>query len=257
MYIWCHGYFSGLGGWLFCVRKNRFGYLHAQTVVNLKPKEAMSVDQNNRARIGRLHVLTDYYFQQHHSHSGLARLAISGGADTIQFRQKFGLIRHRLNEAKTTADVCISTNTTLIIDDDIALALAVGASGVHLGLQDFPLREARRILGEHRLIGASATTLDQAISAQDKGVDYIGFGPVYATRSKANPAAVKGLKALSDVCAALTIPVIAIAGISVDRVEAIFDSGAFGLAVMTAITNAADPRSATAEIREKIEKYAV
>lgn len=228
----------------------------ALTVGNLKRKEAMSVDQNIRPRIGRLHVLTDYHFQQRHSHAELARLAILGGADTIQFRQKFGLIRHRLKAAKATAEICFSTKTTLIINDDITFTLAVGASGVHLGVNDFPISDARNLIGDLRLIGASATTLDQAVIAQEEGADYVGFGPVFRTRSKANPAGVKGLKALSEVCAALTIPVIAIAGITVDRVEAILDSGAHGVAVMTAVTNAADPRTVTAAIREKVEKYA-
>ncbi len=215
----------------------------------------MSVDQNIRPRIGRLHVLTDFHFQQRHSHAELAGLAISGGADTIQFRQKFGLIRHRLAAAMRTAEACFATKTTLIIDDEITLALAVGASGVHLGLNDFPVSDARAIMGDYRLIGASATTLDQAVAAQNSGADYVGFGPVFSTRSKADPAAVKGLKALSEVCAALTIPVIAIAGITVDRVEAVLDCGAHGVAVMTAITGATDPRSATAAIREKVDMY--
>ena len=230
--------------------------MNAQAAENLKPKEAMSVDQNIRPRIGRLHILTDYHFQQRHSHAELARLAILGGADTIQFRQKFGLIRHRFAAAKATADVCLTTKTTLIIDDDITLTLAVGASGVHLGVNDFPVLHARNLIGDHLLIGASATSLDQAVIAQEEGADYVGFGPVFPTRSKANPASVKGLKALSEVCAALTIPVIAIAGVTVDRVEAILDSGAHGVAVMTAVTNAADPQSASAAIREKVEKHA-
>ena len=97
---------------------------------------------------------------------------------------------------------------------------------------------------------------EEAVIAQEEGADYVGFGPVFPTRSKANPASVKGLKALSEVCAALTIPVIAIAGVTVDRVEAILDSGAHGVAVMTAVTNAADPQSACAAIREKVEKHA-
>ncbi len=203
--------------------------------------------------IGRLHVLTDYHFQQRHSHAMLARLAIDGGADTIQFRQKTGGIRHILREAQTTADVCAEYDIPLLINDRIDAALACRASGVHLGQSDFPVREARRILGDEMIIGATATTLEQALGAQDDGADYVGFGPVFKTGSKANPASVKGLRTLSTVCDELEIPVIGIAGIGARRVESVISAGAHGVAVMTAVTTASDPAHAAREIRAAID----
>ena len=220
-----------------------------------KPKKVMSADQKKQLSVGRLHVLTDYHFQQRYSHAELSELAIRGGADTIQFRQKSGHVRHRLRSAKNTASVCSRTSTTLIIDDDIALALSVQASGVHLGADDFPVFEARQLLTPPRLIGATATTLEQALAAQDAGADYIGFGPVFRTQSKFNPTSVKGLTQLNRVCQSVSIPVIAIAGITVHRVESVLDSGAFGIAVMSAVSLAADPTSATGELREMIERF--
>ncbi len=203
--------------------------------------------------IGRLHVLTDFYFQQRYAHAELARLVIAGGADTVQFRQKFGGIRHKLHEARRTAAVCQEAGIPLIIDDHLDIALAVAADGVHLGQEDFPVDEARRILGPDRIIGATATTIEQAIAAWQAGADYIGFGPVFPTASKANPASVKGLEGLRAVCEAVPIPVIAIAGITVQRVRPVLEAGAYGIAVMTAITTAPDPRAATAQFRMEIE----
>lgn len=203
--------------------------------------------------IGRLHVLTDFYFQQRYGHAELARLVIAGGADTVQFRQKFGGIRHKLYEARRTAAVCREAGVPLIIDDHIDIALAVEADGVHLGQEDFPVAEARRILGPDYIIGATATTVEQAVEAWQAGADYIGFGPVFPTASKANPASVKGIEGLRAVCQAVPIPVIAIAGITVQRVRPVLEAGAHGVAVMSAITTAPDPQAATAQFRMEIE----
>jgi len=142
-----------------------------------------------------------------------------------------------------------------LVNDHVSIAQAVDAGGVHLGLDDFPVPDARRILGPACIIGATATTLDQAIEAQGAGADYIGFGPVFSTRSKSSPASVKGITGLSEVCNRVTIPVIAIAGITPDRVRPVLEAGAHGVAVMAAVTVSRDPGSITASIREEIDKY--
>lgn len=203
--------------------------------------------------IGRLHVLTDFVFQQRFSHAGLAARAIAGGADTIQFRQKSGPIRAHLYEAERTATVCLEAGVPLIIDDDLALAQAVGAAGVHLGQDDLLVSIARRILGPDAVVGATVTTVRQAREAEAAGASYLGFGPVYPTRSKRNPASVKGLDGLRAVCEAVSIPVIGIAGMTLERVASVLGAGAHGLAVMTAITTADDPEAATAAFRQAID----
>lgn len=182
-------------------------------------------------------------------------MAIAGGADTIQFRQKSGLLRHVLHEAERTAFVCVNSNVSLIIDDDLTVALSVNASGVHLGLGDMPVSAARRVLGPDRTIGATTTTVKQAVDAEKNGATYIGFGPVFPTRSKMNPTSVKGIQGLREVCRAVSIPVIAIAGIVPSRLSAVFDAGAHGVAVLSAVILAPDPTSSTAMFREEIEKY--
>lgn len=206
-------------------------------------------------RIGRLHVITDFHFQQALGADRLASLAIKGGADTIQFRQKKGPIRHKLIEAERVAEVCRASGTTLIIDDHIDICLGIGADGVHLGQNDFPVRIARAGMGDGYLIGASATTLEQAIRAENDGADYIGFGPVFPTASKDNPASVKGTDALATVCSRVSIPVIAIAGITVERIEPVMQAGAYGVAVLRSISGHHDPAAAAAALRAEIDRF--
>ena len=215
----------------------------------------MPVNSGRRPAVGRLHVITDYHFQQRFTHAELARQAATGGADTVQFRQKRGALRHVVHQAKETAAVCTSVGVPLIINDHVAVAVAVGAAGVHLGADDFPVAAARRVLGEAFLIGATATTREAAVAAAECGADYVGFGPVFATRSKDNPASVKGVEALAFLCQAVAVPVIAIGGITAARVEEVLGAGAHGMAVMTAVTNSDDPFRAASLFREMIEKY--
>ncbi|MDX1419130.1 MAG: thiamine phosphate synthase [Rubricoccaceae bacterium] len=210
--------------------------------------------------IGRLHVLTDFLFQQRFSHAELARLAVEGGADTLQFRQKRGTVRSLLAGLGPAVEVCREAGVPLIVDDHLALALAVGADGVHLGQLDLPIGAARAVLarcgGPTRIVGATATTAEAARAAEAAGADYIGFGPVFATRSKANPASVKGLEGLATACRAVGVPVVAIGGLTPERVRPALEAGAHGVAVMTAVTTAPDPRAATARFREALEQRA-
>ena len=204
--------------------------------------------------VGRLHVLTDFVFQQRFTNAELALLAARGGADTIQFRHKVPSFRARLHEAEQTATACRTSGVPLLVNDDLALALAVGAVGVHLGQLDLPVAIARRILGPDAVIGATVTDAAQARDAEAAGASYLGFGPVFPTQSKRNPASVKGLDGLAAACAAVEIPVIGIAGITPERVRPVLDAGAHGVAVMTAVTTADDPEAATAAFRQEIDR---
>lgn len=203
--------------------------------------------------VGRLHVLTNYHLQQRRSHAELARFAIRGGADSIQFRQKHGGIQNMLSEAHDVATVCRDTSTPLVINDRLDIAQAVEAQGVHLGQNDFPIDAAREVLGPKAIIGATATKAEQAVGAHEMGADYIGFGPVFPTTSKRNPKSVKGPEGLAEACEAVSIPVIAIGGVTHDRVRAALDAGAHGVAVMSAIVTANDPEQATAHFRAAID----
>ena len=196
-------------------------------------------------RIGRLHVLTDFTFQQRYSHAEQALMAIKGGAEVIQFRQKHGSIRDMYAEAMAVKKVCKHENVTFLVNDRVDLALAVGADGVHLGQTDLPVSAARRILGPGALIGVTAPDRELARRAEEQGADYVGFGPVFLTRSKANPTSVKGVGGLQKFCGSVSLPVIAIAGITVDRTAEVLEAGAHGIAVMTAISLAQYPEIET------------
>lgn len=203
--------------------------------------------------IGRLHVLTDFHLQQEYTHADLARLAIRGGADTIQFRQKHGGIQNMLVEARKVAAVCDDASTPLIVDDRLDIAQAVDADGVHLGQKDFPVDAAHTVLGSGVMIGATATKPHQVVAAYEMGADYIGFGPVFPTTSKRNPKSVKGPEGLSAACDAVPIPVIAIGGVTHDRVRTALEAGAHGVAVLSAVATANDPEQATARFRAAID----
>lgn len=208
--------------------------------------------------IGRLHVLTDFHFQQRLPHGTLAKAACEGGADVIQFRQKTGLLRHKLHNLREVVAVCRTHHATALVDDHLDLALATEADGVHLGQMDLPPSDARRVMkcvnGPTRLLGVTATTTEQALDAEAEGADYIGFGPVFSTGSKANPAAVKGLRGLAAAAAAVSIPVIAIGGITAARVGEVLGAGAYGVAVMSAVTRVSNPARATEAFRAAVER---
>lgn len=203
--------------------------------------------------IGRLHVLTDFHLQQQHAHADLARMAVRGGADTIQFRQKHGGIQNILIEARKVAQVCRDASIPLVVDDRVDVTQSIGATGVHLGQNDFPVDAARSILGPDALIGATATKPEQAVRAYEMGADYIGFGPVFPTTSKRNPKSVKGPEGVRDASEAVPIPIIAIGGITHDRVRPALEAGAHGVAVLSAICTAKNPERATARFRAAID----
>ncbi len=212
----------------------------------------------DRTPLGRLHVLTDFHFQQRWTHAALAGLAAQGGADVVQFRQKAGTARDHLANLEPTVRVCREAGIACLVDDHLDLALAAGADGVHLGALDLPPDRARAVaasVGRPFVVGATATTTQAAQRAQADGADYIGFGPVFPTSSKASPASVKGAEGLARACRAVSIPVIAIAGVTPERVATCLEAGAWGVAVMTAVSTAADPAGATRAFRRAIDGW--
>jgi thiamine-phosphate pyrophosphorylase len=133
------------------------------------------------------------------------------------------------------------------LNDHADIAAAVGADGVHLGQDDLPIAAARRILGTDALVGISTHSLEQARAAQAAGADYIGFGPVFQTSTK-DAGEVQGLAKLSAVSLAVSIPVIAIGGITRDTIGDVMKAGARGAAVIGAVCSAGDIPQATAEL---------
>ena len=202
---------------------------------------------------GRLHVLTDTELQSRFSAVELTRLALAGGADTIQFRQKTGSTRELIDLARRLKELCTAASVPFIVNDRVDVAIASQADGVHLGRDDFPIPLARALLGPDRTIGGSASTPDQARQCIEEGADYVGFGPVYCTDSKQDAAPASGLDTLRTVVRAVPVPVIAIGGISLENTPAVAHAGAGGIAVISAICCQSDPEAATRAILRALD----
>jgi thiamine-phosphate pyrophosphorylase len=204
-------------------------------------------------RIGRFHVLTDICLQSRFSHVELAKLAIAGGADTIQFRQKEGATRQMIRVAEEMRDLCQRAGVTFIINDRVDVAIASHADGVHLGRDDFPIPLARKLLGEKAIIGGSAGTVEEAQKCRLEGADYIGFGPVYPTTSKEDAGPAAGLGSLKQIVESIPLPIIAIGGIAVNNASPLIQAGVHGIAVISAVCCQQDPAEAARCLRRLLE----
>jgi len=204
-------------------------------------------------KIGRLHVLTDAVLQDRFSHLELTELAISGGADTIQFRQKEGSTKKLIEIAQGIRRLCTEKGAVFIVNDRIDVAIAAGANGVHLGQDDFPIPLARKLLGTDRIIGGSAATPEEIEICIREGADYVGFGPVYPTGSKDDAGPVSGINLLKRIVASTPVPVIAIGGIDQSNTSHVMEAGAHGIAVISNVCCKEDPQKAARDLYHVIE----
>ena len=204
---------------------------------------------------GRLHVITSESLQSRLSHAELALCAARAGADVVQYREKreWGYAR-RVSAGIAARESCDRFGAALVVDDRVDVAAAVGARGVHLGRGDETPALARRRLGALALIGATANSLKQALQIDPAIVDYLGVGPVFGTVSKPHPAPALGLQGLARIVDAVDLPVIAIGGITVERVEAVLACGAHGIAVLSAVVADPDPAGATERFAEAVRR---
>jgi thiamine-phosphate pyrophosphorylase len=204
-------------------------------------------------RIGRFHVITDSCLQTKFSHLELAELAIAGGADTIQFREKDGETRQMIRVAEEMQALCNRGGVTFIINDRVDIAMASSSDGVHLGQNDFPISRARKLLGEEVIIGGSAGSLEEARKCFLEGADYIGFGPIYPTLSKEDAGPAGGLRLLKQVVNEIPLPIIAIGGITRDNTPLVIQAGVHGIAVISAFCCQKDPAGAAKYLRRLLE----
>jgi len=173
-------------------------------------------------------------------------MALEAGCRLFQYRDKIHSRRMIYETALRLSGVLRRAGAVLIVNDHADIARAVDADGVHLGQDDLPVEEARKIIGADRLIGLSTHDREQASAAQAAGADYIGFGPLFPTGTKeAGP--VKGTEGLAAVTASATVPVIAIGGITALNAARAMAGGAAGVAVISAILGSSDMRQAVRE----------
>lgn len=175
--------------------------------------------------------------------------AIRGGATCVQLREKDLEKAAFLDEAIAMKKLCGRYRVPLLINDDVEIAIKCGADGVHVGQSDSEAGSVRARIGEDMILGVSAQTVEQAIAAERAGADYLGVGAVFPTSTKLDAAEVP-LETLRDICAAVTIPVVAIGGISRDNIARLSGSGIAGVALVSAIFAAGDIEKACAELRK-------
>lgn len=185
------------------------------------------------------------------SHVQQARLAIAGGADVIQLRDKEASGADLVSAGMAIRGV-VPESKLFIVNDRVDVAYAVGADGVHLGQEDIPVKYAREMLGADAIIGVSASSVEEAIHAERDGADYVGLGSIYPTTSKEDAGEAIGLEAISRVKQEVGIPVVAIGGINIQNAPDVVRAGADGVAVISAVVGAKDPESATRQLRDAV-----
>lgn len=184
--------------------------------------------------------------------------ALAGGCRWIQLRHKNASPDSLLACGRQIRALCDRYGATFIVDDHVGLVDTLGADGVHLGKNDMPVAEARRILGVRRIIGATANTFDDIAAANDAGADYIGLGPYRFTTTKQKLSPVLGIDGYNDIvarciAAGIRLPIVAIGGIALSDIAPIISTGVSGVAVSGTIRNAPDPVRITEEIIKRIQ----
>ncbi|MXZ44799.1 MAG: thiamine phosphate synthase [Gammaproteobacteria bacterium] len=196
-----------------------------------------------------LHVITDEAMQHRFTHEELAQRVSDAGADFVQYREK------RLEDTQTLVatarklqQICQQSEITkLVVNDRVDVAFAVGDCGVHLGENDLPVETARELLGPASLIGGTLNNPKSFCVSWAQQFNYLGVGPVFGTKSKANPAQPFGLDTLTEICRSSPVDVIAIGSITLDNIDSVLAAGVAGVAVLSAIVCSDDPAKQTQE----------
>lgn len=213
----------------------------------------MKCDKNCNEKDLLLYAVTDRSWLNGETLYSQVEKALKGGATFIQLREKHLDHEEFLAEAKEIKELCKAYQVPFVINDDVDIALAVDADGVHVGQSDMEAGDVRAKLGPDKIIGVSTQTVEQALLAQQRGADYLGVGAVFATSSK-DDAAELSHETVKAICEAVDIPVIAIGGISKDNVQKLSGNGLCGIAVISAIFAQPDIEAATRELKERTEE---
>lgn len=195
-----------------------------------------------------------------HTYYESALMALRGGCRWIQLRMKGAPLDEVEQEALRVQCLCRSYGALFIINDYVDLAARLGADGVHVGLEDMPVAEARRRLGHDRLVGGTANTFADVLRHASEGADYVGCGPFRFTTTKKRLAPVLGAEGYRTLSrqmreAGLHLPLIAVGGITADDIPSLLEAGADGVALSGAILRAPDPVAETRRIHSLIENH--
>lgn len=188
-----------------------------------------------------------------HGYLDSIRMALEGGCRWVQLRMKGASPDEMRPVALEAQRLCRQHDATFVIDDHVALVKEIGADGVHLGKNDMPIAEARRMLGSDFIIGGTANTFDDIVSHHRSGADYIGYGPFRFTTTKQGLAPILGLEGYRNIVEQMRrnkieLPIVAIGGITPADIPEVMATGVTGIALSGAILNAPDPVEATREV---------
>ncbi|MDK2892639.1 thiamine phosphate synthase [Methanohalophilus sp.] len=179
--------------------------------------------------------------------------AVEAGCKIVQYREKAKSTKEMIEEAILIRKIC-GDNAIFLVNDRIDVALAVGADGVHIGQEDMPIDLARNILGENKIIGLTVHNTDEAIEAERKGADYVGFSPIFDTTTKKDAGMGVGPERIQAVKTAIDIPIVAIGGINKDNCISVIENGADSLVAISAVVCSDDVRKETEYFIETICK---
>ncbi len=177
--------------------------------------------------------------------------SLKAGVSLVQLREKTAPAREVIELAKKLKELCHSYNVPLLVDDRVDIVLAADLDGVHLGKEDMDVADARKILGDDKIVGSTAKTLEWAIDEEKKGADYLGVGAIFETKThvKTTRTSVETLKEIND---NIKIPTVAIGGLNYDNIDILNGSKAKGVSVVRAIMDSKNPYEDTKNLKEKI-----
>ena len=199
----------------------------------------------------RLYAITDRTWLDSRTLYDDVENALKGGVTLLQLREKNMSTDDFINSAKEIKSLCEKYNVPLIINDNVDVAKAVNADGVHIGQNDMPAHEARKILGKNKIIGVTAKTVEQAQKAEKDGADYLGSGAIFGTTTQGD-AKKMDMQTLKSITSSVNIPVVAIGGIDGDNVLQLNGTGIVGAAVVSGIFAQDDIETATKDLYNKI-----
>lgn len=181
-----------------------------------------------------LYVITDRAWLGEQTLSQQVEQALKGGATFVQLREKELPFEEFLSEAKKVKEITDAYHVPFIINDNLKVAIACDADGVHIGQDDIPVQKARNLIGEDKILGVSAQTVEQALKAEQDGADYLGVGAVFSTSTKTDAQSVS-FQTLQNICKSVSIPVVAIGGINDTNILKLIGSGINGVSVISAV----------------------
>lgn len=200
-----------------------------------------------------LYFITDSTGYEENEFLARVEAALQGGVTILQLREKTKSTREYIALAEKVHTLTKKYHVPLIIDDRVDVALAVDAEGVHLGAADMTVAMARKILGEEKIIGATAKTVPWAMDAAAQGADYLGVGAIYPTTTKVITV-LTSTATLHDICNAVSIPVNAIGGLNKDNIDVLSGIPIAGICAVSAIMKADDPKAAAAELKARAKE---